>query len=296
MRLFAAIVISVKEIASGRWLLWLAVPPEGAQATAGQFYMLRCSEGLDPLLRRPIAFHRTRFSVSPYGNRPDVLPDVALGQREDFGLPGGEFSRELDTARLPSPFVAVAFLVAKAGRGTAWLVSRRPGDVVDTLGPLGSGYAISPGSRHLLLLAGGMGIAPLVALAEAAVARDLSVTLLLGAASKDQAYPAEFLPPQVEVVLATDDGSAGTKGVVTDLLPAYLDWADQIFACGPVPMYASLASILVRSTRRKSVQISIEERMACGVGACLSCSVETRHGIKTACKDGPVLELKEVFR
>lgn len=280
MKRFDAVVISTREITPGTSLLWLAAPLDGAAAKAGQFYMVRCGEQLDPLLRRPIAYHRLRFAQH--------------GQGAACPLPGGIFPPDLDLQQLPSPFAALAMLVEKAGRGTNWLAARKPGDVVDVLGPLGSGFLVEPSSRNLLLVAGGMGIAPLVALCDQAVEKELSVTMIMGTATARQAYPAHLLPPQVELVLATEDGSAGTSGRATDLLSEYLGWADQVFACGPRGMYASMSSLLVRAMSRKSVQVSVEERMACGVGACLGCSIQTRHGTKTACKEGPVFELKEL--
>lgn len=188
----------------------------------------------------------------------------------------------------------VAFLYATWGRGSAMLARKGPGEAVDILGPLGRGFAIQREARHLLLVGGGMGIAPLVFLAEMAIAQGRSVTLILGAATAAQVYPSHLLSPEVELVVTTDDGSAGRAGLVTDVLPQYADWADQVFACGPLPMYRAMAAVLGDQVRRKSVQVLLEMPMACGLGACYGCAVDTRRGYRLCCKDGPRFELKDV--
>ena len=111
-------------------------------------------------------------------------------------------------------------------------------------GPLGRGYSISPQAQNVLLVAGGLGVAAVIALADEAIAANRSVTLLQGARSANKLYPPDLLPQDVEAVSATDDGSTGHHGVVTDLLPEYLPWADQVFACGPTPMFAGMAKVM----------------------------------------------------
>jgi dihydroorotate dehydrogenase electron transfer subunit len=103
------------------------------------------------------------------------------------------------------------------------------------------------------------------------------------------------LPTEVEVVTATDDGSAGHRGLVTELLPQYLPWADQVFACGPNAMYEAMAAIMRQQASRKPVQVLLEEHMACGMGVCYCCAVFTRRGVRLVCKDGPRFELREVL-
>ena len=94
-------------------------------------------------------------------------------------------------------------------------------------------------------------------------------------------------------MVATEDGTAGHQGYVTDLVPNYLQWADQVFSCGPTPMFHSLRQVVLtnRIGNHPSVQVSVERTMACGVGACLGCMVETRRGMKTSCVDGPVFDM-----
>jgi dihydroorotate dehydrogenase electron transfer subunit len=104
-----------------------------------------------------------------------------------------------------------------------------------------------------------------------------------------------LLPKDIELGIATGDGSMGEKGLVTDLLPRSLDWADQIFACGPISMYRTMNSVYGELIGQKSVQIILEQVMGCGVGACRGCAIETKRGHKLVCKDGPVFELHDVI-
>ena len=119
------------------------------------------------------------------------------------------------------------------GRGTEWFTRLRPGDTVDMLGPLGRPFEVDPRSRHLLLIAGGLGIAGVRMLADEAIRDGRQVVLLFGGASAREVYPSSLLPDEVEYVVATDDGSLGHAGFVTELVPTYEAWADQAFACGP---------------------------------------------------------------
>lgn len=188
--------------------------------------------------------------------------------------------------------IALYFNVWEDGRGTPWLARRKAGDEIDLLGPLGNSYAIHPKSQKLLLAAGGMGLASLRFLVDAAVKRGLTLTLLYGTPTRYQ-YPGELLPPGIELVAVTEDGNAGRKGLITDLLPDFTDWADQVFACGPTAMYRDMARI--PELKGKSVQVSLEMRMGCGLGACYACTVKTKHGAKQVCKDGPVFNLDDII-
>lgn len=248
-------VVETIELYPQNWVLWLSAPTLLQGAQAGQFVMVLCGEGSDPLLPRAFSIHRLRSG-----------PD------------GDEF----------------ALLFTVTGRGTAWLSQRQIGAFVSLFGPLGHGYTVHPGARNLLLVGGGVGIAPLVWLADERAARGDNLVLLLGARTDDQLYPVELLPPEVEVVTCTDDGSRGRKAYVSELAPEYLPWADQVFACGPTPMFRALATELKRLASPKPVQALLEERMACGTGICYSCAVETRHGMRLICKDGPCFDLREI--
>jgi dihydroorotate dehydrogenase electron transfer subunit len=186
----------------------------------------------------------------------------------------------------------VSFLYAVVGRGTHWLSRLKPGDAVEILGPLGNGFSIQPDSKNILIIAGGMGVAPLCFLTRQAEGRGLSTTLLLGAATAGELCPTGLLPTEATCITATEDGSAGVKGLITDCLPRYLDEADQVFVCGPLPMYHTLTK--EPGLRDKPVQVSLEVRMACGLGVCYGCSIKTTDGMKKVCLDGPVFSMKEV--
>jgi dihydroorotate dehydrogenase electron transfer subunit len=183
----------------------------------------------------------------------------------------------------------LALLYAVIGKGTQWLSTRQPGEGVDILGPLGNGFTVNAGSRNLLLVAGGMGIAPLYFLAEEAVRQGRVVTLLYGTANRDRYH----VPSGVTEVAATEDGSLGHRGMITELIPRYLERADQVFACGPLPMYKAMAQM--PELQDKSVQVSLEIRMGCGMGTCYACTIRTRKGLKQVCKDGPVFELNDII-
>jgi len=190
----------------------------------------------------------------------------------------------------------LAFLFTVVGEGTHWLAQCQAGNNIDLLGPLGNGYSIQPGSRNLLLVAGGIGIAPLCFLAQEAIRKEYSVTLLHGARIRSHLYPEHLLPPGLEFIFFTEDGSVGRKGMITDFLPDFAGWADQIFACGPMPMYRDM--VLRKQELRlkeKPVQISLEVRMGCGLGVCYGCTVKTKNGLKQVCQDGPIFDLDEII-
>ena len=207
------------------------------------------------------------------------------------------------------------------GRGTEWFTHLRSGDTVDMLGPLGRPFEVDPRSRHLLLIAGGLGMAGVRSLADEAIRDGRQVTVLFGAASARDVYPSSLLPDEVEYVIATDDGSVGHHGFVTELVPDYEAWADQAFACGPAPMLAALARLAAGrrerlgvaklgrkrgsgrpeavgspAARRKAfLQVSMEQNMGCAVGACLGCVIMGTNGQpQRVCREGPVFAADEV--
>jgi len=189
--------------------------------------------------------------------------------------------------------VAVLFMVR--GKGTEWLAKRRKGQSVTLFGPLGNGFTVDRKAETLLLVAGGIGIAPLCLLAERAIEQKKRVVLLHGAATAKQLYPVGRLPAGVECILATEDGTKGRKGLITSVLQEYAPVADQIFACGPLPMYRAMSQRgKEMGIEGKRVQVSLEMRMGCGVGVCYGCTIRTKTGLKQACKDGPVFELEEI--
>ncbi|MDP3046331.1 MAG: hypothetical protein Q8O07_02520 [Chloroflexota bacterium] len=197
----------------------------------------------------------------------------------------------------------VSLLFGAADDGLAALARCRPGDVVSVQGPLGHGFQVDPASRHLLLMAEGLGVAALAPLAAWAVAHGLAVTLLAGAPTATGLLPAALLPAEVEYRLATGDGSLGHRGPLLDLLAAagetsLLLWADQLFAAGSPGFYLGLRQA-VSSVRTHPgagfAQAMVEGRLGCGLGSCLGCAVNTRRGIIYLCKHGPVLDLNDLL-
>jgi dihydroorotate dehydrogenase electron transfer subunit len=189
----------------------------------------------------------------------------------------------------------ISILFTVVGAGTSWLSQRHEGERLDLLGPLGNGFSIQPESKKLLLAAGGIGIAPLAFLAQKAISDGKAVKLLMGARKKDGLYPKALLPEGIDTFITTEDGSDGTKGKVTDILPEYIDWADQIYACGPLAMYQSIAEQRRKWKGKPPIQVSLEVRIGCGIGACFGCSIKTKNGMKQVCRDGPVFNLDEVI-
>jgi len=188
----------------------------------------------------------------------------------------------------------VQLMVRDVGEGSHLLVQSKPGDELDCLGPSGCGFRLESKARNLLMVGGGYGVAPLVGLAERAIARGANVTLAVGAATDALVFPASLLPEEVEYLVATDDGSAGHHGLVTDLLPDRLPWADAVYSCGPLPMTATLARIMRERAPRTPGQVAMEERMGCSMGVCLGCVVETRKGPMRVCTDGPVFRVGDI--
>ncbi len=255
-------------------------------------------------------------------------PDLANGSRagQFVHMRAGDLSGlvlrrpfSLNTTDPATGIVTIHYRVI--GRGTEWFTRLRPGDPVDMLGPLGRPFEVDPRSRNLLLIAGGLGMAGVRMLADEAIRDGRQVTLLFGAASAREVYPSNLLPDEVEYVVATDDGSLGHHGFVTDLVPQYEAWADQAFACGPSGMLRALArqaegrrqrlgvASLGRrrgggrpdplgspAARRKAfLQVSMEQNMGCAVGACLGCVVLDAKGIpQRVCREGPVFASDEL--
>lgn len=204
------------------------------------------------------------------------------------------FARAFSYYRLDQDRFAILYNVI--GKGTEWLSRRQRGDRVRVYGPLGNGFRLPDPPSNLLLIGGGVGIAPLVDTACRAVAAGHHVVAMMGSRTESHLLPASEWPKEVEYVVVTEDGSAGPKGFVTQHLGKYQEWANRIYACGPNPMFQSLADVLRNNGRRQSPEILMEENMPCGWGMCYGCAIFTRrHGVKLCCKDGPRFNLFDVF-
>lgn len=178
------------------------------------------------------------------------------------------------------------------GRGTKFLSTKKSGEHLNILGALGNGFNTEIDGR-ILLVGGGMGAAPLLSAAEKLSAADI----LIGGKNSNEVnfWIKEFQPEVDKIFITTDDGSRGSKGFVTSLLPEVLDYDNfsAIYTCGPEIMMRGVAKIAAENNL--PCYVSLERRMACGLGACLSCSIDTASGRKKVCKDGPVFNAKEIF-
>jgi len=257
MKQLNAPLVSAIESVKDTYLLTLEAPEIAATAKPGQFVMVSCD--CDTILPRPFSIHR-----------------VEDGK--------------------------ISLLYAVVGKGTAWLSGKKKGNTLNIFGPLGNGYTLDVKAKNILLVAGGLGIAPLRFLAEEAAMAGKTVTILNGARSADCLVPfvisrnlmkAGIHPSAIQCINATEDGSEGFKGLATQLIPHYLDKIDQIFACGPMAMYKTMAQMSVLQGR--AVQVSLEIMMGCGTGACYGCTIKMHQGLKQVCKDGPVFDLSGVI-
>ena len=258
-------IISNREIRAGYWRADLSSPDIAQSCCPGQFINIKVNAGMDPLLRRPLSIHR-----------------AGAGK--------------------------ISILYEVLGPATKILSLKKPGEHLDIIGPLGNGFTI-PHTRSLahpltILVAGGMGVAPLVFLAQKLAERKMKsekrkTIVLIGARAKNQILCAdEFKKLGCEVKIATDDGSRGFKGKVTELLAENLRLATRetrhaIYTCGPSPMLKSIAWICAEANI--SAQLSLEAHMACGIGACLGCVVKTKSGMQRVCKEGPVFAAQELI-
>lgn len=227
---------------------------------------------------------------------------------EQHGLTGGQFLHIKcgDNRLLRRPIsVAIAgwdapedlatLIFEVRGEGTRWLSQRKEGDKLDVLGPLGNSFDVSR-EGHYLLVGGGIGVPPLIMYGECL---QWPRTAVLGFRTKEKAFPAvvsRFEEHCEKTCLCTDDGTLGRHGFVDGQVRELLEQDNsftQILACGPRPMLKSVAA--VATAFGVPCQVSMEERMACGVGACLGCAIRMKDGsMKHVCKDGPVFHAEEV--
>lgn len=255
-------VLSNEKTGPEHFLMVVHVPVLAKQARPGQFVHLRVNCVSDPLLRRPISLHEIDYDAG-----------------------------------------TVSLLYQVVGRGTQLLAEIPAGAEVDVMGPLGNGFWIPEGLKKVLVIGGGIGNAPLLPLVKELKDRGIQQTVLLGGRTADYVAGIEgFKSLGVTVETATDDGSLGRKGFVTQLAEDIitLDKPDYFFACGPNPMLKHLISITDK--HELNGQVSLEERMGCGVGACLACvckvkvkNDEAGWDYRKVCVDGPVFEAGEVI-
>lgn len=225
-------------------------------------------------------------------NTPSPLPGQFFMVGMTFGL-DPMLKRPFSLHRI-NPDGSVSILYRIRGRGTRLLRSLQKGDSIQVIGPLGRGFPLKPDHRPLLV-GGGLGVVPLVALAQAFSA--MSPRIVIGARTAEELLSVqELLAVDADMRIVTDDGSRGRKGIVTDILEEILGnsvagpWV--MFSCGPRPMLKSIAAL----SRKHNVKgyMSLEEHMACGVGACMGCVARTSSGYRRVCAEGPVFDVGEL--
>lgn len=269
-------ILSNKRIIPKHYKICLDAPEIAGEAKPGQFVHIKVKKGYDPLMRRPFSIHKSEEGK-------------------------------------------IELLYKIVGRGTEILSWQKTGKKIDTLGPLGQGFKWNADVKRIVLVAGGMGVAPLYFLAERLAScknggadkwskeqfllNDYSrnknlgdVLIILGSESKENILCLEdFRNLDIKVKVATEDGSQGYKGLVSDFLFHLLQkdlQTDLLYACGPLPMLKKIAKL---SSRYKiPSQVSLEQRMGCGIGACRGCAIAGQNGYLRVCRDGPVFWVQQI--
>lgn len=189
----------------------------------------------------------------------------------------------------------ISFLYVVKGKGTKWLSRRRTGEILDLLGPLGNGFRLPEDLGNVALVGGGVGIAPLFPLVKSLLSTEQRLFVFWGAKTATQLFRREAFPPGVHLEFATEDGSAGSQGLVTTLLPPFFMQRSftQVYACGPKPMLREVNRIT--SFFGFPLQVLLETQLGCGFGACLGCALKLKNGgYARVCTEGPVFRAEEV--
>jgi dihydroorotate dehydrogenase electron transfer subunit len=222
-----------------------------------------------------------------------------LGDPGQFVMVRGDFGTD---PLLPRAFSLVAsgkagaILVREVGKATRLLSAMRPGDVLNVLGPLGNRFSMPKGCGQPILVAGGVGVAPLIFLAERLAEKGMRAAFLYGGRARSDLLLTDRIAESADLILTTEDGSVGEKGLVTGPLASLLEEREHVavYACGPEPMLAALARMAAASKAR--LEVALEQAMACGMGTCKGCAVHAADGgFRYVCSDGPVFDARDVF-
>lgn len=268
--LYKGVIIANEEIAPGHFLISISLPGRFPRPKPGQFVMIKPDRRSDLLLSRPVSVY------------------------------GFQDGRDCKTVKL---FYRIV------GKGTEQLSLMSSGSLINLLGPLGNCFIIPQQATRILLVAGGMGIAPLTYLASEIDNgvfgkpdnQERIVIGYVGAQSADRIICIDEMQKKCSnTAISTDDGSFGCSGLVTDmLLNDLIDYKAEdtaVYACGPEPMIKCISGMLIR--RKIFCQVSVEQRMACGIGACLGCAVKVRTpkgmSYRRTCKEGPVFSISDL--
>ena len=223
---------------------------------------------------------------------PEMRPGQFVEVRVD-GSPSTFLRRPISINFVDKANNELWLLVAMVGEGTRHLASLRQGDRLNCMLPLGNGFTLSGQDGRVLLVGGGVGVAPLLYLGAVLKQQGVDVTFLLGARTSKDLLMLEHFRQFGRVLMTTEDGSSGEKGFVTNHTSLYKEHFDLIQCCGPTPMMKAVA----RYAREKGVscEVSLENLMACGLGACLCCVEKTTEGNLCVCKEGPVFNINRLL-
>lgn len=210
---------------------------------------------------------------------------IRPGQFVEIAVPGLFLRRPISVSDVNDDRLTIIYKVV--GQGTDRMTAMQSGEAIDVLAGLGNGYDLSLCGEEVLLIGGGVGVPPLIYAAKQLREMGKHVRVVMGFNTKAEVFgEEEFAGMGCEVAVCTMDGSYGKKGVVTDLIASP---APYYYACGPLPMIKA-----IMRTVGTNGQISMEERMGCGVGICVGCTIETRKGYQRVCKEGPVFRAEEL--
>lgn len=223
------------------------------------------------------------------------LPEMAPGQFVEVTAPaesGAMLRRPISIHDVDRDNNLLWLLVRNAGKGTAAIISLRQGDIINILLPLGNGFSRPDKSDKPLLIGGGVGVAPLLYFGKEMSRSGVTPSFLLGAKSKSDLLRIECFEKVGPTFTTTEDGSDGEKGFVTDHSALYSGWT-KIYCCGPAPMMKAVARIACR--QEINCEVSLENMMACGLGACLCCVENTVKGNVCVCSEGPVFNINQLL-
>ena len=254
---FNKIIQKSEKLAKDIYLLRIKSESISQNAVPGQFVNVRCSDGLDAFLRRPISICR----VDPEENTFDIV-------------------------------------FMKKGKGTNLLCYFSEGDLIDVMGPLGNTFTLPAENEKIAVVGGGIGIFPLLYLLEKS--KNKKKAAFLGFRTKEAiVFEDNFHKASSELIISTDDGSYGINGLITN---PFFEWLkserpDRVYTCGPLPMMKAVAQGCLEQD--VFCEVSMEQRMGCGIGACLVCACKVKHGdnydYAHVCKDGPVFPAERLI-
>ncbi|SMO38809.1 dihydroorotate dehydrogenase electron transfer subunit [Saccharicrinis carchari] len=231
-----------------------------------------------------------------YAKANGELPDISPGEFVEIKVENGQntfLRRPISIHEVHQETNEMLLLIQEVGEGSRLLAALMPGDKLDLIYPLGNSFTV-PKSGRMLLVGGGVGVAPLLILGRRLREEGAEVNFLLGARDREILMDLTDYKQHGLVGVTTEDGSAGVKGYVTDhpLLKERLKDMDRVYTCGPDAMMRAVAAVAKEAGI--PCEVSLENMMACGFGACLCCVVETREGNKNTCTEGPVFNIDDL--